>query len=376
MGISRAHRVLLVGVVVGVAVSVFGAVLLWPRDVPEPPPSEVEGVDVVDGRIDDVAFLREDDMGFLPGAIVVDVTATIEETGEQVTFEMVDEAPDSFEAGQRVRLQIMEMEDGELMHQVVDVRRDQPLLWLLALFATAVIGFGRWQGVRALLGLVLTFVVILTFIVPAILAGSNPVAVTLIGAVPIMVLTLYLSHGFSAKTTAAVVGTAAALLITGLLAALFAAATSLTGYTSEEARFLSLEVGGLNLQGLLLAGIILGGLGVLDDVTMSQSSTVFALRRVSPDVGFTDLVTHALSVGRDHVAATVNTLFLAYAGASLPLLILFVIGGRPWGELVTSELVAVEIVRTLVGSVGLIAAVPITTALAAWLVTKRDAEPA
>src|SRR5699024_6995009 len=150
------------------------------------------------------------------------------------------------------------------------------------------------------------------------------------------------SHGFNPKTTAAVVGTAVALVITGLLAWGFANAASLTGYTSEEARLLSLEVGGLNLQGLLLAGIILGGLGVLDDVTMSQSSTVFALRRASSEAGFKELFTNALAVGRDHVAATVNTLFLAYAGASLPLLILFVIGGQTWGEVITSELVAVE----------------------------------
>ena len=373
---SPAHRTLLVGVLVGLLVALAGMVTLWPSDVPQAPPSEVEGVDVIDGRIDHVEYLRDDDSGFLPGAIIVDVTATIEDTGEQVTFEMVDEAPDSFEAGQPVHLQVMDMGGGEVMYQVMDVRRDGPLLWLLALFVTAVVGFGRWQGVRALAGLALTFVLILTFIIPAILVGANPIAVTLIGAVPIMILTLYLSHGFNPKTTAAVIGTATALAITGALAWSFANLASLTGYTSEEARLLSLEVGGLNLQGLLLAGIILGGLGVLDDVTMSQSSTVFALRRAAPAATFRELFTNALSVGRDHVAATVNTLFLAYAGASLPLLILFVIGGQGWGSLVTSELVAVEIVRTLVGSVGLIAAVPITTALAAWLVNQKGVEGA
>jgi uncharacterized membrane protein len=211
----------------------------------------------------------------------------------------------------------------------------------------------------------LTFLVIVGFIVPAILGGRSPLTVALVGAVAIMIITLYLSHGYSPKTTAAVVGTAGALAITGLLAVIFVAAAQLTGFTSEEARLANLEVGGLSLRGLLLAGIIIGGLGVLDDVTMSQSSTVFELRRANPAAGFGDLLRGGLNVGRDHIAATVNTLFLAYAGAALPLLILFVVGIDPLPTVLTSEIVAVEIVRTLVGSIGLIAAVPLTTALAA-----------
>jgi uncharacterized membrane protein len=182
-----------------------------------------------------------------------------------------------------------------------------------------------------------------------------------------MLVTLYLSHGVSRKTTAAVVGTGIALLLTGLLAVAFVSGAELTGFSSEEARLVSVEAGGLSLRGLLLAGIILGGLGVLDDVTVSQSSTVFELARADRSATFASLVRGALTVGRDHVAATVNTLFLAYAGASLPLLILFATGIDPLGTVLTSEIVAVEVVRTLVGSIGLIAAVPVTTALAAAL---------
>jgi YibE/F-like protein len=141
----------------------------------------------------------------------------------------------------------------------------------------------------------------------------------------------------------------------------------LTGLASEDALNASFAVGGLSLRGLLLAGIILGGLGVLDDVTVSQASLVFELRRADPEAGFGELVAGALAVGRDHVAATVNTLFLAYVGASLPLLVLFVTSGDSFGTVATAEAVAVEVVRTLCGSIGLIAAVPLTTVLAAAL---------
>jgi YibE/F-like protein len=190
-----------------------------------------------------------------------------------------------------------------------------------------------------------------------------------------MLVSLYLSHGIGRKTTAAVVGTGLALVLTAALTAGFVAATSLTGLASENALDASFQAGGLSLRGLLLAGIIIGGLGVLDDVTMSQASLVFQLRRADPTAGFGKLVTGALAVGRDHIAATVNTLFLAYAGASLPLLVLFTTGGDALGTVATAEAVAVEVVRTLCGSIGLIAAVPLTTLLAAAL-TDRGAQTA
>jgi hypothetical protein len=193
------------------------------------------------------------------------------------------------------------------------------------------------------------------------------VPVALVGAMAIMLISLYLSHGTGRKTTAAVVGTGLALALTAAITTGFVAATSLTGLASEEALNASVVAGGLSLRGLLLAGIIIGGLGVLDDVTMSQASLVFELRRADPTASFAKLVTGALAVGRDHIAATVNTLFLAYAGASLPLLVLFTTSGDALATVATAEAVAVEIVRSLCGSVGLIAAVPLTTLLAAAL---------
>lgn len=375
---QRAHTILLVVVLALSAGAVVGMALMWPERAPVIA-EDVPGVAFVDARLDAVEYLREDEVGLYPGAVVVEVTATIDDTGEQVVFEMVDDTGETFSAGQAVSLQSMDAPDGGgVDYQIADIGRGGPLAVLAGLFVVAVIGFARLQGVRALLGLALTFGIIVAFIIPAVVTGSDPLTVTLLGAVAIMIITLYLAHGFSPKTTAAVVGTALALAFTGVLAGLFTELTALSGLVTEEARLVGLEVGGLSLRGLLLAGMILGGLGVLDDVTISQSSTVLALHRADPAAPARRLFTRALEVGRDHIAATVNTLFLAYAGVSLPALILFAGGERSLVDVLTFELIAVEIVRTLVGSIGLIAAVPLTTGLATWLVrddTPPDAGP-
>lgn len=301
-----------------------------------------------------------------PGSTCIRVQAR-QAGGEQVRFETTDPTGDTFAAGQRVKLAVLEQPGQPPYYNIRDLERTRPMLVLVVLFVLAVVAFGRWQGIRSLIGLGLSFLVIVVFVVPAILRGRSPVAVALVGAMAIMLASLYLAHGPGRKTTAAVVGTALALGLTAGLAAAFVGVAALTGLASEDALNASFAVGGLSLRGLLLAGIILGGLGVLDDVTVSQASLVFELRRADPAAGFGELVGGALAVGRDHVAATVNTLFLAYVGASLPLLVLFVTSGDAFGTVATAEAVAVEVVRTLCGSIGLIAAVPLTTVLAAAL---------
>jgi uncharacterized membrane protein len=308
----------------------------------------------------------------LPGSTCIKVRAR-PDGGEEVEFETTDPTGDTFRSGQRVRLSILQQPGQPTFYNLRDLERGRPMLALAALFMLAVIAFGRWQGVRSLIGLACSFAVIVGFVVPAILRGQSPVPVALVGAMAIMLVSLYLSTGLGRKTTAAVVGTALALGLTAALTAGFVELASLTGLASEDALNASFQVGGISLRGLLLAGIILGGLGVLDDVTVSQASLVFELRRADPAAGFGELVRGALVVGRDHVAATVNTLFLAYAGASLPLLVLFVSGGDSLGTVATAEAVAAEVVRTLCGSVGLIAAVPLTTLLAAVLALEEPA---
>jgi uncharacterized membrane protein len=302
----------------------------------------------------------------VPSSTCIRVEARLVD-GKQVRFDTTDLTGNTFRAGQRVRLSVLKREGQPAFYNIRDLERTRPMLILVAVFTLAVLAFGRWQGLRSLIGLALSFAVIVGFVVPAILRGHSPVAVALVGAMAIMLISLYLSHGIGRKTTAAVVGTGLALVLTAALTVGFVAATSLTGLASEDALNASFQAGGLSFRGLLLAGIILGGLGVLDDVTMSQASLVFELRRADPSASFGRLVSGALAVGRDHIAATVNTLFLAYAGASLPLLVLFTTSGDALGTVATAEAVAVEIVRTLCGSIRLIAAVPLTTLLAAAL---------
>jgi uncharacterized membrane protein len=369
------QRLLLAVVGVLVLAVLAGAVALWPRGrLAEPAGGgQADPTRLVPATLTSVQTVpcQEAEPG-LPGSTCIKVRAR-PDGAEEVEFDTTDPTGDTFRSGQRVRLSILEQAGQPTFYNIRDLERGRPMVALAALFVLAVIAFGRWQGVRSLIGLACSFAVIVGFVVPAILRGRSPVPVALVGAMAIMLASLYLSHGVGRKTTAAVVGTALALALTGALTAGFVELTALTGLASEDALNANFQVGGISLQGLLLAGIILGGLGVLDDVTVSQASLVFELRRADPAAGFAELTGGALAVGRDHVAASVNTLFLAYAGASLPLLVLFVSGGDPLGTVVTAEAVAVEVVRTLCGSVGLIAAVPLTTVLAANLALEEPA---
>ena len=257
-----------------------------------------------------------------------------------------------------------------------DLQRRFPLLVLGAVFAAAVIALGRWKGLRALFGVVLSLLVLVQFALPSLLEGSEPVAVALAASAAIAFAALYLAHGLNVRTSTALLGTLASLALTGVLAAVFIAATDLTGLSSEEAQFLQVSAGQVDLRGLLLAGVIVGTLGVLDDVTVTQVSAVWELRRANPAYGVVDLYRSAVNIGRDHIASTVNTLVLAYAGASLPLLLLFTQSGQGLGDVLTGEIVAQEVVRALVGSVGLVASVPLTTLLAALVVSRhRPVEP-
>jgi len=246
-----------------------------------------------------------------------------------------------------------------------DYQRDLPLLLLGLIFAVAVVALGRWRGLRALGALGASLAVLVVFVLPAILQGSSPVAVAIVGSAVIMTVALFMSHGINVRTASALLGTLVSLGLTGILALVFVGATQLTGLASEEAVYLQVSAERINLQGLILAGIIIGSLGVLDDVTVTQASAVWELRKANRSWGFSELYRPAVRIGRDHIASTVNTLVLAYAGASLPLLVLFTQAERPLVEVAGGEVVATEIVRTLVGSIGLVASVPITTALTA-----------
>ena len=247
-----------------------------------------------------------------------------------------------------------------------DFQRHGPLIWLALVFVVIVLVAGRIRGARALAGLAASLGMVVFFIVPAITTGRPPLQVAGFGALGIMLLTIPLVHGGGAKALAACIGTALALLLTLALADAFTSLAHLSGLTTDQAVYLQ-SATHVSIRGLLLAGMVVGSLGVLGDTTVTQASTVLALRRANPALGWKGLVGHATSVGRDHIAATVNTLVLAYTGAALPLLVIFSLAGTSFASAVNSESVAGPIVATLVGSIGLIAAVPLTTALAALL---------
>ncbi len=210
----------------------------------------------------------------------------------------------------------------------------------------------------------------LAFMFPSILDGHDPTAVALVGAAIIAIVALYLTHGITEMITVALLGTFAALGLTAILATVFSNLAHFTGFSSEDAFYLTIASAEVDVKGLVLAGIIIGSLGVLDDVTVTQVSAVWQLHEANPTYSARRLYASGVVIGRDHIASTVNTLVLAYAGASLPLLLIFTQGGRSLGAVAEGELVGVEIVRTLVGSIGLVAAVPLTTALAAFVVTR------
>lgn len=301
----------------------------------------------------------------------------VEETVPGLPAGEVRALPEQSEVGAGARLDVGDevvlgyvasAEDGFEL-SFADLERRRPLAALAAIFVGAVVALGRWKGLRALVGLGLSLLVLTVFVLPAILAGSDPLAVALVGSSAIALNALYLAHGFSARTTAAVLGTLLSLGLVGVLAAVFVDVARFTGLADEEATFLQVFAGQIDLRGLLLGGVVIGALGVLDDVTVTQVSAVWELKHANPGYGFRDLYGSAVRIGRDHIASTVNTLVLAYAGASLPLLLLFTQSGQGLSDVVNGEAVAVEIVRTLCGSIGLVAAVPFTTAVAALVVT-------
>jgi len=253
-----------------------------------------------------------------------------------------------------------------------DFDRRNAMLWLSIGFGVLLLATGRLHGLRALVGLIASLVIVVEFVVPAILHGSSPFAVAIVGAAAVMLVMMPLSYGFGAKALAAWLGTAISLLIAASLAYAFAHIAHLSGASSDESVYLGASQSGLSLQGLLVAGMVIGALGVLVDLTVSQASTVIALRRVNPSLRFGGLFRGALEVGHDHIAATVATLVFAYAGAALPVLLIFNVGGTSFADAVNGEAVADEVIAALVGSIGLIASMPITTALAALLAPRMS----
>ena len=275
--------------------------------------------------------------------------------------------------GERILVTVGQRPDGEISAYFTDFVRTRPILLLLGTFIFFSILVSGWKGVRSLIGMFFSLSVIIFYIIPNILEGKDPILVSITGAFVLLAVTLYLVYGWTLKTHSAVLGMLVALFITGFLANYFINLTRLTGFGSEESLFLiQMADAQINLRGLVLGSMIIGALGVLDDLVTTQASAIFELHAADRQQTLLTLYRRGMRIGKDHVAATINTLVLAYAGAALPMLLLFTLSGQQYGYLINLEFVTEEIVRTLVGSLGLIMAVPITTSLASFIALNQN----
>jgi uncharacterized membrane protein len=367
-GLRRNARALAAGL--GLLAAVF---FLVPDIAPRP--TELPPVILAHGRI--VELLDAAD----PGQPDVRIEVLRGVDGGPATGDIVEgflqgptglEARPEFDVGDEVIVNISTDPDAGFI-AVNDRYRVSTLAVLLGIFAVAVTVVGGWQGVRSLIALALTLVVIVRIVVPMILAGWDPAWVAIGAASGVTLATFLLTEGARRQTLAAVLGTAVSLSLVAILATVFDTLLRFTPLRGSESAGFLISLGGteLDLGGLVLAAVIFGALGVLDDVTVTQAATVGALHDADPRVGRWVLAGRAMRVGRSHIAATVNTLVLAYVGASLPLIVLFAAGGQDALLVVSGEVVAVEVVRALVGSIGIVAAVPVTTAIAVSLIGRR-----
>jgi len=277
-----------------------------------------------------------------------------------------------YKIGDRLLVGFVKDIDGADYFYIMDYYRSDSMLKLFIIFVILAVLIAGWKGASSIVGMGLSFVVIFKFILPRILDGADPIFVSVLGTCLIIPISFYMSHGFSKKTTVAIVGTIISLIITGILAGVFVDVLKISGFASEEAGFLSVAMGGkINMKGILIAGMVVSALGILDDITISQASIAYQLKKTNPELSWQELNKQAMDIGRDHIASMINSLILVYAGASMPLLLLFVNNPHPFGEVINYEIVADEIVRTMVGSIGLILAVPITTMVASVVLSDR-----
>ena len=288
----------------------------------------------------------------------------------QVTYgkDQIQPAGLHFGPGDDILITIGHGANNQLLGHYSDAMRVRPMLILLAVFVFALLAVTRWKGVRSLIALAFSFLMIIGYVIPHILGGEDPVKVSIIGSMILLVVTLYVTYGWNLKTHASVLSILIVLAVTGIFAWLFIKVAFLTGNGDESALYL-VQVPGIkvDLRGLLLGGMIIGALGVLDDLVITQASAVFELHSANPAAALRELFHQAYRIGQDHVASTVNTLVMAYTGVALPMLLLFTVESGNFSQLINLASVAEEIVRTLVGSLGLISAVPISTIIASLL---------
>ncbi|WP_210650337.1 YibE/F family protein [Nocardioides sp. SYSU D00065] len=359
-----------------VLATVVGVAVLWPDGDLE---ISGPGVDVQRGtaHVLDIGECRQDRPGCRSAR--VDLLSGPGAPGEAEALLPYGERAPEVVPGDRIIVSYAEQAPEGEQYAFQDFDRGPPLLALTVIFALGVLALSRWRGIGALAGLAYSLVLIAVFTLPAIMEGSPPLAVAVVTAAAIMLVTLYLSHGFDLRSSVAMLGTLIALVVIGGIGWVFTTVGHFTGLVDEGSQYISGIATQVDLRGLLLAGLVIGALGVLDDVTVTQTWAVWELADVDPDATARSLFVRAMRIGRSHVASTVNTLVLAYVGATLPLMLVFSALSLPFGIAVSQEVVAQEVVRGLVGGLGIIAAVPVTTGIAALvagrLVRERTTAP-
>ncbi|MCB1002834.1 MAG: YibE/F family protein [Acidimicrobiales bacterium] len=359
------------------ALTLIGVVVLWPRGAGPDLRASTQGLVYVDATVTAVDSQSctdvDEQLETECQAVTVRLTSGPRDN-DLATFlsSQIDFSAPTFEPGDEVVLLYNDLAPEEFQFSFVEYQRSSPLLWLTVVFVLVVLVVARWMGLRALIGLGLSLAVIVTFLLPALLREENPLAVALVTTTVIAFAALYIAHGIRPATTVALVGTLVSVVVITLGAALLAGAAELTGLSDENVQTLRVTASALDLRGIVIAGMVIGALGVLDDVTVTQVSAVQELRGADPTMPGRTLYRRAMRIGRDHIASTINTLVLAYTGASLALLLFLEQEGRQLGRVLTREVIAVEIVRALVGSIGLVLSVPITTALAVVTLTPGD----
>lgn len=343
-----------------VLAALFGFGRAAPQDGAGSRPDQTDGIGYVEGRIlslDAEAGTARVQLG--GGVVVAETGTSLPDGTESLTPQ--------FEVGDRVELYYSPGPGGERVYAVSDWVRRPALLLLVGLFLLVSVVIGRGKGLRAFLATGASLAIAVGFVVPAILAGWSPVLVSLAGSGGILLLAIYFVHGVNWSTTAAILGTFIAVVATMLLGILFTRLAHLTGFGSEEALYINLGASQVNLPGLLLAGLLIGALGALTDITIVQASVIRELAHANPSFGLSELYRRGMNVGLDHIGSLVDTLVLAYTGAALPLLVLLTLNDLSFSRALNIELVATEVVHTVVGAIGLILAVPVTTLLAALL---------
>jgi len=277
------------------------------------------------------------------------------------------DGPPPFSVGDRVEIYRSPGPGGQSSYAVSDWVRRPALLLLAGLFLVVSVAVARFKGLRAFVATAASLVLVIMFVIPSILAGHNPVIISLAGVGGILILAIYFVHGINWSTTAALVGTLVASIVTMVIAIIFSDLANLTGFGTEEGMMISFAAAQVNLKGLLLAGLLIGALGALTDITIVQASVIRELAHTNPELGVSELFRRGMNVGLDHIGSLINTLVLAYTGSALPLLVLLSVGDVDWFRALNLEMVAAEVVHTLVGSIGLVLAVPFTTAIAAFM---------